>query len=165
MTKSLPLLMTLTLSLYAQEYPSFDQFRVTQMFSGKPAAPVLKTPEDRRFRTMIRDGAKDGPNFAGHYTIAQWGCGGGCVSMALIDAADGRIYRGPFKVLSQDLLKYEGRYSSDADSFEPLAFEKDSRLLIVRGCPEEKNCASYFYEWAGTEFKLLRKAAAAAIPQ
>jgi len=165
MTRSLPLLLSLALSLHAQEYPSFAQFRVSQVFSGKPATPVLKTPEDRMFRTMIREGAKDGPNFAGHFTIAQWGCGAGCVSMALIDAAGGRIYRGPFKVLTWELLQYQGRYPSNGDSFEPLSFKTDSRLLIARGCPEEKNCASYFYEWTGTQFKLLRKVAAAAVPQ
>ena len=165
MTKFLLLAMTLILSLYAQEFPSFDQYRVTQVFSGKPAPPVLKTPQDRMFRTMIREGAKDGPNFAGHYTIAQWGCGAGCVSMALIDAADGKIYRGPFQVLSWELAKYEGRYPSNGDSFEPLSFKTGSRLLIVRGCPEEKNCASYFYEWTGTQFRLLSKVAAAAMPK
>jgi hypothetical protein len=165
MTKSPLLLLSLALGLHAQEYPSFDQFRVTQVFSGKPAPPVFRTPDERMFRTTIREGAKDGPNFAGHYTIAQRGCGAGCVSMVVVDRADGRIYRGPFKVLSWELLKYEGRYPSNGDSFEPLSFQTDSRLLIVRGCPEEKDCASYFYEWAGTQFKLLRKVAAAAIPQ
>ena len=158
-------LLLAALSLGAQDYPAFEQFRVSEPFNGKPAAPVLKTAEDRMYRTMIRDAAKGGPNFAGHYTIAQWGCGAGCVSIAVTDAADGRIYRGPFKVLSWELLKYEGRYPSDGDNFEPLAFKKDSRLLIARGCPEEKNCASYFYEWTGAQFKLLRKVEASPMPK
>src|SRR5690242_5879146 len=93
--------------------PSFDRFRVTEVFSGKPAKPVLRNPGDRMFRAKIREGAGDGPNFAGHYTIAAWGCGAGCVQMALIDAVDGRIYRAPFKVLSWDLMLYEGTIASN----------------------------------------------------
>jgi hypothetical protein len=161
---SLPLLLWASSALIAQEYPVFDQFHVDKLFAGRAAPPVLRTADDRMFRAVIRDAAKDGPNFAGRYTLAQWGCGAGCVSVAVIDAADGRIYRGPFKVLSWELLKYEGRYASDADNFEPLAFQKDSRLLIARGCPEEKNCASYFYEWTGAQFKLLRRVEAAPMP-
>ena len=41
------------------------------------------------------------------------------------------------------------------DSIVPLAYKLDSRLLIARGCPEEENCGSYFYEWTGTKFKLI----------
>lgn len=100
MLRACALLFSFGLGLGGQSaaLPSFDQFRVTQVFSGKPAKPVLRTADDRMFRTKISDGAKDGPNFAGHYTIAAWGCGAGCVQMVLIDAVDGRIYRAPFQV-------------------------------------------------------------------
>jgi hypothetical protein len=33
----------------------------------------------------------------------------------------------------------------------------NSRLLVVRGCPEDKNCATYFYEWTASAFKLVLK--------
>ncbi|MBZ5605341.1 MAG: hypothetical protein LAO79_23835 [Acidobacteriia bacterium] len=39
---------------------------------------------------------------------------------------------------------------------DPLAYKLESRLLIVHGCPEEKNCGTYFYEWTGVSLKLLR---------
>jgi hypothetical protein len=68
------------------------------------------------------------------------------------------VYDGPFSILSFGTpLKYEGKYSAASDSFEPLSYRIDSRLLIVRGCPQEENCASYFYEWADSRFKLIRK--------
>jgi hypothetical protein len=166
MARTWALLLSLGWRLGAQPeaFPAFDQLRVTQVFSGQPARPILRTPDDRMFRNRIREGAAEGPNFAGHYTIAEWGCGAGCVQMALIDAVDGRIYRGPFQVLSWELLEYEGKLASNDDRFEPLDFQKGSRLLIVRGCPEEKNCASYFYELAGSQFKLIRKVGATRIP-
>jgi len=95
---------------------------------------------------MIRDAAAKGPNFAGHFTIAQWGCGAGCVSIAIVDEKTGHVWDGPFKALSMKAT----------DSQEPLEFRLDSRLLIAHGCPEEKNCDDYYYELTGTGFKLLR---------
>jgi len=141
----------------AADLPTFDQFKVAEVYKGKPAAPVIKTAEDRQFRTKIREAAAEGPNFAGHFTIADWGCGAGCVSFTIIDAANGTIYKPPFKVLGWDMVTYEGKIRSDIDNFEPLDFHGDSRLLIARGCPEEKDCASYFYEWTGTQFRLLKR--------
>jgi hypothetical protein len=143
-------------------FPRLEDYRVTEIFHGKPAPPKLVRPADRLFRMQIREAAAEGPNFAGHYTIAQWGCGGGCLSIALVDAKDGAVHVAPFKVLGWGVpgLTYEGKYSSDQDQFQPLDFRLESSLLIVRGCPEEKNCASYFYEWTGSLFKLVQKAAA-----
>src|SRR3954453_14346247 len=78
--------------------PSFDQYPVnTPKFSGKPAPPVLRMAEDRRFRTMIRSGAATGPDFAGRYTVVQWGCGAGCVAAVVVDAVNGTVHRAPFR--------------------------------------------------------------------
>jgi hypothetical protein len=146
--------------------PSFDQFRVAgAKFAGKPAAPVFKTAEERKFRTMIRTAAADGPNFAGHFTVAEWGCGAGCVSIVVVDAATGAVYRGPFRFLGWALRKYEDKYSSNDDKFEEVSYKPDSRLLVARGCPDEGECTSYFWEWTGSEFKLIRKIASVAIPE
>ncbi len=131
--------------------PRFEDYPATEIFKGSPAAPKLRGPGDRLFRTKIREGAAKGPNFAGHFTIADWGCGAGCVSIAIVDAKDGRIYDAPFQALAWGMAFMKA---------EPLAYKLDSRLLIARGCPEEENCGSYFYEWTGTQFKLIRKVAA-----
>jgi len=139
------------------KFPTFQEYPAGEAFSGKPAAPILKTANQRMFRTMIRQGAAKGPNFAGRFTVAEWGCGGGCASIAVIDARDGTVYDGPFQSLSWSLFKYEGQYAANANDFAQLEYRKDSRLLIARGCPEDENCASYFYEWAPPKFKLLRK--------
>ncbi len=142
------LLMAAAQLLPGQPPPSFDQYAIPAApFKGKPASPIFKTKSERMFRTAIRDAAARGPNFAGHFTIAEWGCGAGCVSMVVVDAATGAIYPAPFRVLSP----------SNGDNAEPLSYNLNSRLLIARGCPEETNCASYFYEWSGRQFKLLRQ--------
>jgi len=140
--------------------PRFQDFPPSEIFNGKPAPPRLATARDRQFRSRIREGAATGPNFAGHYTIVEWGCGAGCVSMTLVDAKNGTILPVPFDVLGlgANVLKYESTILSNADGFQPLSYKKDSRLLIARGCPGQKNCASYFYELtAESKFKLISK--------
>src|SRR5713226_8033300 len=111
------LLLFTTMSLAQNNaLPAFEQFGVTEVFKGKPVAPQIRTPSQRMFRTMIREGAAKGPNFAGHYTIAEWGCGSSCVSIAIIDAKDGSVYDGPFGFLGFGMpLKYEERYSPTTD--------------------------------------------------
>ena len=139
----------------ADPAPTFDQFKVTEKFTGKPAAPALRTKMQRTFRAMIRDAAQKGPNFAGHYTVAEWGCGAGCASMAIVDSPTGQTFDGPFNVLGYD-LSYD--YGSGDDQLE---YRIDSRLIVARGCPGEKDCGTYYYEWTANHFKLLRKTPAA----
>ena len=142
--------------LHATE-PSFEQFRVEEVFKGKSAEPRLNTAFARNFATAIREGAARGPNFAGGFAIVQWGCGSECVQMAVVDEKGGAVYRGPFSTLAfSPSLIWHGR---EADRFEPVSFRLDSRLLIVRGCPEEneQNCAMFFYEWDGKKFVLRQK--------
>jgi hypothetical protein len=67
-------------------------------------------------------------------------------------------------VLGWEPVMYEGKIAADGEIFEPLDFRKDSRLLVARGCPEEKDCASYFWEWTGAQFKLLKKVPASPLP-
>jgi hypothetical protein len=143
-------------------FPKFKDYPVSEMFSGKPAPPKLVRPGDRLFRTRIRDGAAKGPNFAGHYSIAEWGCGSSCVSIVIVDAKNGAVYSAPFSILGYgSVLKYA---DVSEDNHEPLEYNLNSRLLVVRGCPEDRNCASYFYEWQGSTFKLIQKTVAVPIP-
>ena len=85
-----PLAWVLVISSWAQNpsslIPQFTEFPAGEVFSAKPASPKFVHSGDQRFRTRIRDGASRGPNFAGHYTIADWGCGTSCVSIAVVDA-------------------------------------------------------------------------------
>ncbi len=147
--------------------PRFEDYPVKEIFKGTPAAPKLVRPADKQFRTKIREGAAKGPNFAGHFTIAEWGCGSGCLSLAVVDAKDGSVGEAPFTHFAwgAPVMKYEGKYDSSREGFEPLGYKLNSRLLTVRGCPEEENCGSYFYEWTGSQFKLSRKVAAVPLQQ
>jgi len=137
--------------------PTFDQFTVIDFFTGSPAKPILSTRAHRRFQSMIRSGAAKGPNFAGHYTIAIWGCGASCISGVVVDAKSGAVRNLPFAVLTNGLSTFaDGKTAADSD-FEPLSFNLKSRLLVAHGCPEEETCGLYYYEWLASRFRLLRK--------
>lgn len=61
-------------------------------------------PEARMFRTKIIEAAQQGPNFAGHYTVATWGCASGCQQHAVVDAQSGNIVS--FGLMTEMGLKY-----------------------------------------------------------
>jgi hypothetical protein len=148
------LLLGIASALSAQKTPQLEDYPVTSIFTGTPAAPKFQTAGQRRFRTVIRDGAAKGPNFAGHYTIAQWGCGTGCVQMAVVDLQSGDVYEGPFGILPNSTICLGANAEEDKIG---VVNRRDSSLLIVKGCPNEKNCGTYYYSWTGKQFKLIRK--------
>jgi hypothetical protein len=127
---------------------------VDSVFSGTPAAPKLATHGQRRFRTVIREGTRKGANFAGHYAIVEWGCGTACAQIAVVDVNSGDVYEGPFGILPKGVL-YLG--SNPEDDYVGMFYRRDSSLLVVRGCVNEKDGGAFYYAWVGARFKLLRR--------
>ncbi|MBZ1348603.1 MAG: hypothetical protein KYQ20_02515, partial [Candidatus Nealsonbacteria bacterium] len=79
-----------------EKLPRFEDFLVLERFEGAPApVDLLSHPKAMRFRTVLREGAKKGPNFAGHYTIVTWGCSTACAVIAVVNAKTGAVYFGP----------------------------------------------------------------------
>jgi hypothetical protein len=134
--------------------PRFEDMPVAEKFNGKPAPVKLSTAEARRYRTVIREGAREGPNFAGHYTIVTWGCGAGCVQFAIVDAKTGAVYSPRFYVAARVHFDEETQQPD-----EPLQFRIGSKLLIVSGSPNEKNEGIYYYSWDGKRLALIKSAA------
>ena len=138
--------------------PRFEDFPVDASFHGKPAKPVLDRND--AFRTKILEGALNGPNFAGHYTIIDWGCGSGCISFAIVDAVSGRLYSPiPFSALG---VPYQG--AATGREYKGLDYRVNSALLIADGCPEEKvtmtsetenDCGTRYYKWEQNRFVLV----------
>jgi len=122
--------------------PQFEQYKVKAIYKGKPAVPILRTPEDREYRTRIREGAKKGPNFAGHYTLIILGCGTECSSFLIVDAVTGRVFS----------------HAQKEYTCEPQ-FKIDSRLLTTDVCTGAimTGCNRAFWEWAGTELRFLTR--------
>lgn len=151
----LPLLVcTLALLGFVQDDDwslKFEDYAVKKVFNGTPARPIIVKKEHQEFRSAINDAAAKGPNFAGHYTVAQWDCGSSCLGMAVIDEATGKVFPAPFTTLTMPFVDGE-----DAHAFKGLVFDLKSRLFIADGCPEDKQCATNYYEWKDESFKNLR---------
>jgi len=54
------LLATSALSQRLVSTPRFEDYPVTESFSGKPLPPVLETPDELKFHAVIRDGVSKG---------------------------------------------------------------------------------------------------------
>jgi hypothetical protein len=130
--------------------PTFADYPAKGKFKGKVAPAKIRTKEARTFRTRITEGAKEGPNFAGHYTITTWGCGSSCVGFAIVDANTGKVYMPPFYVSTGHRL---GETLQNRDLIE---YRLDSRLLIVTGSRNETDQGQYFYTWENNRLKLIR---------
>lgn len=133
----------------ASRHDLFSKHPVEHVFHGKAATPVLATRDERTFRTRIRQGAAKGVVFAGHYAVAEWGCGAGCVSFAVIDAVTGKVTMFPATV------------SIDNEAGQQVTYRRDSRALHVIGSLNEKDSADRWYLWDGTRFTLIARKPAA----
>lgn len=131
--------------------PTFSQYHADARKVDKPIAPILRSKRQRTFRTRIREAAAEGPNFAGQYKIAEWGCGAGCASFAIIDEVSGTVYDPPFSGVT---IKVSDKYEGGDPGYD---YKPDSRLLVARGCPDEADCGTHYYEWIAPTLKLLRR--------
>ncbi len=74
--------------------PDFSTYLVpeTKVLKEKPAPVDLSSHEGAKtYKTKLEEGAKEGPNFAGHYTVIAIGCGTQCQDNWVIDAKTGKI--------------------------------------------------------------------------
>lgn len=150
--------------------PRFDDFPVADSFKGKPALPVLRTSEQRRYRTRILEGVskgrgvwngswkdakeKPGPNFAGHYFVIRWGCGSDCLMMAVVDAETGTVFAPPMSGVGTELYA-----PMDPLSDREIDFRLDSSLMVLRNaCREARaQCGVYYFNWTGAHFDLIKR--------
>jgi hypothetical protein len=115
------------------------------------AAPVLASREARLHRSTIGAEVANGPNFAGDYTLAAWGCGNACTQVAIVAARTGRIVFPPqLRRIGTDRVgTWDG---GRALRYRGLRFCRDSRLLAVVGRTGGSDGAAYF-EWTGTALR------------
>ncbi|KQO24569.1 hypothetical protein ASF16_23060 [Acidovorax sp. Leaf78] len=62
-----------------------------------------------------------------------------------IDTVTGRVVMLPFTVSNWPL-----------QVVEPLAFQKDSALLVIQGSRNEQGSGIHYYQFDGSQFKLLK---------
>jgi hypothetical protein len=130
--------------------PSFREYRVAEIYGGMHARVNFSSnPEAASRRNELIAAANKGSNFAGHYTVAQWGCGPTCSAFGIIDAVNGKVYFP--KTLSR--VGWAGWSGKE----HGLNFRLESNLLIVYGSPnEEKKNGIYYYVWENNDLRLIR---------
>jgi len=120
--------------------PTFADFPATDTGRIKPAPVRLTTHAARTYRTVLREKAREGPNFAGHYTILDLGCPGTCSRLAIINARTGQVY--------VDTTMYP---------FQPM-HRRDSRLLVLDyTLVDPAHPFIEYIEWTGTRLRLHRR--------
>ena len=93
----------------------FDSHPVGNVYHGPPAMPDFQS-RDREFkdiRTRLRNGIKEGTNFAGRYKVIQIGCGSGCTFVVVADVSTGQVYSVPSGGETDQMLRLEYRVSSN----------------------------------------------------
>src|SRR5207244_12392308 len=111
--------------------PGFADYPITRIYKGVPAPVNLSsTPTARSFRTRLTQEARKAPNFAGHYTVASWGCGSNCESISIVDALTGRVYDGigddrgaDFKI-NRNLMIADPAYPPEGLAYEDNTSDK-----------------------------------------
>jgi hypothetical protein len=129
---------------------SFGEFAAypVSIYSGAAASPDFRNAPAsfRRFRTVIRQGAAAGVNFAGHYAIITFGCGTDCSNSVVVDEQSGSIFDFP--------LGGEAYYNL------ALQYRLDSQLLVAQWQVDPMTapiCVREEFLLVGTAFNALRK--------
>ncbi|WP_171105938.1 MULTISPECIES: hypothetical protein [unclassified Ruegeria] len=98
----------------------FSDFPSKAYLSGSPSLPDFDGRDEayRMYRTRIRDGALQGINFAGHFSMIEIGCGTSCRFAFVVDLRTGQVGDFPYGGEEQYQMK--------------LLYSPDSTLLKVR---------------------------------
>ena len=155
--------------------PRFEDYAVSDIFQGTPAAPQIKTSRQREYRTRIREGVtkgwgviregkeQPGPNFAGNMIVVKWGCGSPCLMMAMVDARTGAIYDPPIAsngVGARNFMLPLLTVGQSVSRQPGVMFRPDSRLMIVRATPQQTErhpSYTYYFLWQDNRWTLLRR--------
>jgi hypothetical protein len=124
---------------------SAEHYNVDTIYQGDPVYPDFKG-RDRPFvsyRTRIRDGVRQGPNFAGRYSLIQFGCGTGCSGVFFTDVSTGKVFSFP--------------RGGEANMYLNLKFSVNSYLLSARWFGTDSRCVEEKLVWKNEEFSVISK--------
>jgi hypothetical protein len=122
--------------------PKFAQYP-EPIYRGPVGRLDLSSPEAFSYRTRLRAASQAPINFAGHFQIATWGCGAGCVTGAIVDAFTGRVTFLPS-------VSTEGMEAVMDENFNAFEFRNNSRLIVLSGKLTENSArGAHFFAWDG----------------
>lgn len=117
--------------------PKPGDYAVHEHFDGRPAEVKLSSAKDKRYKTMLRRHAKNGPNFAGHFTLIAIGCGLDSFFIAVIDAKTGVVHWPPFGCITL-AGGFELPGNPNSEPLRNPTFRIDSRLFVVVGIEDRE---------------------------
>jgi hypothetical protein len=116
--------------------PHFSEYPIARL--ANPIAPPLAvSPDDlsAEERNEVLRAMNGGPNFAGHVTVAQVGCGVSCSHVLLVDWRSGKLIpKGALPKLAELPCR----------SAEAARFRRDSRLLSITRSSDNAIITEYF---------------------
>ena len=130
--------------------PTFAAFRVPPPEAiENPRLDLKSNPTARMYRTVLRQEISQGPNFAGKYRVAVWGCGTSCAMFAVVNLSTGRVITPEgFSSTSAVYFGTEEQivFPESQSGMGLFGFRKDSKLLAVLGdLDEDENREGAFY--------------------
>jgi hypothetical protein len=141
----------------SQSTPKFSTYKATVETAKAKSIDFKRNPDARKFRTRLSEALRRGVNFAGHYVVAGWGCGTGCISGAIIDARTGNVFW-PEQFNALSVWYGESEYAD-----KPVDYRKNSRLLMITGVPGQKDddalakpSGVYYYEWKNNRLRQIK---------
>jgi len=138
--------------------PAFRSFPADASASVGRAALDISNPIARKYRTVIRQQMRLGPNFAGHYRVAIWGCGSSCNMFAVIDLESGGVITpSNHSVSGVRLAANDFLPDGFGDGAWGFRFRKDSRMLVLVGSlnEDEDQTGAFYYVLANGRLKLI----------
>jgi len=107
------------------------------------------------YRTRLTDGVKGGVNFAGHYSLVQFGCGTGCNTGYMVDVTNGQVAPLPLGNLANTGIEYASR----PDSAMLQTVWRSDMLTDANGnrlnSDPTPTCVFENLLWQGGKFKVL----------
>src|SRR5262249_54373272 len=125
----------------------FEDYPARGKWKRKDLAVTLDTQFHRWYRTRLRAAGTQPANFAGHYSLVDWGCGTECAYGAVVDLNSGRATFLPSIICCRRGEIYDS---------QPMGFSMESRLLVLSGWDgTDRPMGEHYYEIAGGKFRYI----------
>lgn len=139
--------------------PSFKNYPAdTKEVVPSSKLNLTSNPFARKYRTVLRQEMAKGPNYAGYYRVAFWGCGTSCAMFAVVDLKNGTVITTrEFSAVSGVYLAADDFLRGTRSDSWGFRYENDSSLLVVLGAPDEdeSRAGAYYFVLQGERLQLI----------
>jgi hypothetical protein len=147
--------------LMDKKAPTFATYSVAvSQVLGGPSLDLKSNRTARMYQTILREEVSQGPNFAGNYRLAVWGCGSSCAMFAVVNLRTGRVITPEsFSVTSgvYFFVDVQKAFPNSQSQYGLFGFRKDSRLLVIAGDLDEDESreGAFYFVLDGERLRLI----------